>query len=307
MEKQYPQLQNQEYSLAVENMTLHLLIRAHEKSGDTVSPTELTRLALHTHTFAELLVCRSQTLLLNTEEGILELQPEEGVIIPPGVPHTSLLPLNNRIWVGIPFFCTPSVGRGTMDLYSLIAPFCSGSRIRLLRNFSGLSERVRIILEESDSRWPISSVLMLLQLLTELAQHTLPEPGGLCHTNTAADSETLRMNKLDYILNTEFMENITAQDIADALFISVRHLSRIVERRYGTTLHRVLTDMRITRAEKLLRTTDMSAEKIALIVGFGSKAGFWREFSRKYGVTPGEYRRMEKEENRKTSEAHFSE
>lgn len=297
MEKQYPQLQNQEYSLAVENMTLHLLIRAHEKDGDTVSPTELTRLALHTHTFAELLVCRSQTLLLNTEEGILELQPGEGVLIPPGVPHTSLLPLDNRIWEGIPFFCTPSVGRGTMDLYSLLAPFCSGSRIRFLRGFPGLSERVRGIMEESDSRWPISSVLMLLQLLTELAQSTLPEQIiGLSHTNTSADSETLRMNKLDYILNTEFMENITAQDIADALFISVRHLSRIVERRYGTTLHRVLTEMRIARAEKLLRTTDMSAEKIALIVGFGSKAGFWREFSRKYGMPPGEYRRTEKKE-----------
>ncbi|NLZ37661.1 MAG: helix-turn-helix domain-containing protein [Clostridiales bacterium] len=42
---------------------------------------------------------------------------------------------------------------------------------------------------------------------------------------------------------------------------------------------------------EMLRTSDMSAERIAMMVGFSSKNTFWKEFRKKYGVTPAEYRK----------------
>ncbi|MBQ7313979.1 MAG: AraC family transcriptional regulator [Clostridia bacterium] len=42
----------------------------------------------------------------------------------------------------------------------------------------------------------------------------------------------------------------------------------------------------------MLRTSDISAEKIAVMVGFSNKNSFWREFQKKYGVTPMEYRKL---------------
>jgi len=49
-------------------------------------------------------------------------------------------------------------------------------------------------------------------------------------------------------------------------------------------------DKRIQAAENLLLHSDLSVEKIAISVGFNSKVGFYREFSRKHHMTPAQFR-----------------
>ena len=52
-----------------------------------------------------------------------------------------------------------------------------------------------------------------------------------------------------------------------------------------------LKDIRLTRAEKMLRTTFLSIKQILKQVGIGSNAHFVHDFRRKYGMTPTTYRR----------------
>ena len=94
------------------------------------------------------------------------------------------------------------------------------------------------------------------------------------------------------------MKKLTMKEIADELYISSRQLDRIVRKRYGKTLHKVIMETRVRTAEQMLLTTDMTVERIGRAVGFSSGAGFYREFSAAYGMTPAEYRRKQKTEDR---------
>lgn len=52
-----------------------------------------------------------------------------------------------------------------------------------------------------------------------------------------------------------------------------------------------LKDMRLMRAEKMLRTTFLSIKQILKQVGIASNTHFVRDFRQKYGMTPTAYRR----------------
>ncbi|MDQ0840398.1 helix-turn-helix domain-containing protein [Streptomyces sp. V1I6] len=70
---------------------------------------------------------------------------------------------------------------------------------------------------------------------------------------------------------------------------------RSVARRFtaatGTTPHAWVLGMRLGRAEELLETTDLPAEEIACLAGYGSAAVLREQFVRRGGVPPRTYRR----------------
>jgi AraC-like DNA-binding protein len=52
-----------------------------------------------------------------------------------------------------------------------------------------------------------------------------------------------------------------------------------------------LTDWRLRKATKLLRETGSPVRVIAYQCGYESEAAFARAFKKRFGVSPGEYRR----------------
>jgi len=60
-----------------------------------------------------------------------------------------------------------------------------------------------------------------------------------------------------------------------------------------------LKEIRLVRAEKMLRTTFLSIKQILKQVGIASNAHFVRDFRRKYGTTPTAYRRTIRRKQRR--------
>jgi len=56
-----------------------------------------------------------------------------------------------------------------------------------------------------------------------------------------------------------------------------------------------ITEKRINEAEKYLTQTDLSIEEIQVKIGFTNKTRFFKEFSKYYNCTPGEYRKQHQE------------
>ena len=104
---------------------------------------------------------------------------------------------------------------------------------------------------------------------------------------------------LDYFVYHKFTESVTAAEIAKQLYISERQLARIAKERYGMTFHRVIIEKRIATAANLLACGGKTVEQISLAVGFQSKCCFYREFVKKYGMTPIEYRKKGCKESEK--------
>ncbi|GLZ77350.1 AraC family transcriptional regulator [Actinorhabdospora filicis] len=86
-------------------------------------------------------------------------------------------------------------------------------------------------------------------------------------------------------------KNITVADLARRALVSERGFARRFKDATGQSPHAWLTERRLRRAEELLEGGDLSVEEIAHHVGYGSAAALRRQFARRRGVAPRDYRR----------------
>jgi transcriptional regulator GlxA family with amidase domain len=100
--------------------------------------------------------------------------------------------------------------------------------------------------------------------------------------------------KLEGIIEAYYADNLSSEQIAKLMSVSKRQLSRIVQKRYGTTLRHVIMKKRLSVAAVMLENTHVSIQEIANNVGFNDVSVFRREFRSYYCATPTEYRELMK-------------
>ena len=92
-------------------------------------------------------------------------------------------------------------------------------------------------------------------------------------------------------LSEYYREKIYVEQIAAALHMSYRTLSRRFKEETGITLSEALNEIRIRNAKKLLVESDMRIYEIALAVGFENEYYFSNAFRKYSHMTPGKYRK----------------
>lgn len=86
-------------------------------------------------------------------------------------------------------------------------------------------------------------------------------------------------------------EPLTVEALARRAAMSPRTFYRRVQATTGTTPLRWLLTERVTRAQALLESTDLSVERIAALSGIGTANNLRHHFLKQLGTTPGDYRR----------------
>lgn len=97
------------------------------------------------------------------------------------------------------------------------------------------------------------------------------------------------------LIRREARRGINVTDIVEALPVSRRSLEQRFKQARGRTLLEELQQERLRQACKLLRFTDLALEQVAQECGFFSLQRFFIQFKRRYGMTPGNWRRNNKE------------
>lgn len=81
-----------------------------------------------------------------------------------------------------------------------------------------------------------------------------------------------------------------AEEFAQFVQRARPYLSRRVLELIGMPLSDFLREKQLAHAERLLRTTPLSVEQVALASAFGSEWTFHRRFKAAFGMTPATYR-----------------
>lgn len=89
-------------------------------------------------------------------------------------------------------------------------------------------------------------------------------------------------------------ERLTLEQTANAIHISKSYLCRILKEDMGCTFTEYVNGLRIELGKAYLRTTSLSLADISGSVGFDDQSYFTRVFKRLVGMTPGKYRRSNK-------------
>jgi AraC-like DNA-binding protein len=96
---------------------------------------------------------------------------------------------------------------------------------------------------------------------------------------------------IQYIDDNLDDEELKRETITDDLHINPVHLSFIFTQQVGMTLTEYIQNQRLEKAAELLTGTTTSIGDIADKCGYLDQNYFTRIFKRKYGLTPGAYRR----------------
>lgn len=89
-----------------------------------------------------------------------------------------------------------------------------------------------------------------------------------------------------------YSEDCTVEEMAEGVSLSPNYLRRKFKEATGQTILEYLTDVRLTIAGELLRNRRLKIKDVSVQSGYENVSYFTQLFSRKYGVTPNEYKKM---------------
>lgn len=102
------------------------------------------------------------------------------------------------------------------------------------------------------------------------------------------DSRTMEM--VEYI--RKHCESMNVKKLAKAFGYSENYCTQYIRSHTGQTISEILSEARISRADQLLASTDLSVSAIAEQVGYKSYSHFNELFRSYHGMTPGDYRKL---------------
>lgn len=105
------------------------------------------------------------------------------------------------------------------------------------------------------------------------------------------ESETLIENAIRYIDDNYAKSSLSVGEIAGSCCLSRYYFTRLFKIKMGKTPYQYVTDKRLYYAKSMLSMTDTSLSEISEKVGYSDQTVFIRAFSKKFGITPGAYRR----------------
>ncbi len=97
-------------------------------------------------------------------------------------------------------------------------------------------------------------------------------------------------------IGQHFNEQITLEDVAHSAHLSVSRLSHIFKEQTGLTIVDYITKVRIEYAKELLISTNKNCTEICFDTGYNNQSYFTRTFKDVTGMTPRQFREM----NRRT-------
>ena len=96
-------------------------------------------------------------------------------------------------------------------------------------------------------------------------------------------------NAMEY-MNANYAQKMQLSDVAEHVYVSPWHLSKLINSETGESFSEVLNGIRIKEAQKLMSDPSLRISDIADKVGFLDLAHFSRVFKKTVGMSANEYR-----------------
>ncbi|MGA9269667.1 MAG: ATP-binding protein, partial [Lutimonas sp.] len=146
----------------------------------------------------------------------------------------------------------------------------------------------------------VDQLIALRQRLRNSYQHLAQDPVIFSSEMEIREKDVPETNSLEYAFMqkvTEILEeNLSDEEfgignLCDALGMSRSQLYRKFSALTDTSVNVFIQNLRLIKARKLLRSTDLNVSEVAYDTGFKSPSHFSRVYSNKFGVSPSQERR----------------
>lgn len=93
-------------------------------------------------------------------------------------------------------------------------------------------------------------------------------------------------------INRNFKNVISLETLAQETGYSKNYFSKLFNDAFGMGINEYITQVRLSHAKKMLISTKDTVTNVGYASGFPSFTTFSREFKKKFGITPSEYRKQ---------------
>lgn len=155
------------------------------------------------------------------------------------------------------------------------------------KDFENISSILQCLVEQQDKMGVFQQTFsknlcecILIHLLQSLnTKHTISK------SNKTIYSAAL-------FINRNFKNMISLETLALETGYSKNHFSKLFNDAFGMGINEYITQVRLSHAKKMLISTKETVTNVGYTSGFHSFATFSREFKKKFGITPSEYRKQ---------------
>ncbi len=165
--------------------------------------------------------------------------------------------------------------------------------IKWQRELLGAVQCIQEAYANKDKTLGLTVQSLSYQIASLLSSH-MPESGQL---NAQADRRISSLRNMIGFVQQHYYERITLAGIASSGGVSVSSCCSIFRQQLKQTPIGFLTQYRLSKSMELLKSPGLSITEVALSTGFSSSSYFTECFRSQMGLTPGEFRRKEKNRN----------
>ncbi len=115
-----------------------------------------------------------------------------------------------------------------------------------------------------------------------------------------ADVNTYVSHMMNYI-NHHIEENISVLDVADYVKLARSYATTIFTKQVGMSPKSYIQNCRLTKARALLESSTLTIAEIAYSCGYAKSESLIKAFSKRYDISPGDYRKKLKAKGRHLS------
>lgn len=136
-----------------------------------------------------------------------------------------------------------------------------------------------------------SSLVYAQTMANAIAVHLLQQFSTQPHTSLNLDRGLSRykLKRVQQYIDDHLDQKIPLEDLAAIAGLSQYHFARAFKQSTGLSPHQYLIQMRITRAQQLLKQPNMSISEVAIACGFSNQSHFHRHFKKHLGITPKQF------------------
>ena len=244
----------------------------------------------HNHFYNEIIFVEKGHISLETETEKIELTQNSLVYVPKNLLHLLRFEPNCIYYaIGFTFQKIPTKDK-FLDSYNKFQQFFNDNIFNQELNNENVFIKLINKIQDYLTKPKTFSYLIIQTLLQEFILNLyelFAKNIDLTTTNAQIVSD------FNFALNQKINnlhDHSKLKDIAQELFISERQLSRIIKKQYGVSFIERKHQLRIESAKQLLKNTDLSIEKISERVAFYDTTTFKKQFLKRVGVTPTQYR-----------------
>lgn len=230
--------------------------------------------------YHQISVCRQGCGIFTCKDQSYKIMPGDLFYFAPLVPH-SYWACSEEPW--LVDFVNFNMGTSSLLLEEQHFVCRSGNP-----KFSSWIRQMYHLLENPGIYPQMEASKLLHHAVIELAEeYCRLSPSGITPKNSPIDT-------VIHFMESNFARDISSEELADQIGVSVSYLCRIFKNSYHLTPLQYLILLRISKAkEYMARYPDKSIKEISKLCGYHDSSYFGAEFKRITGMTPKTYRSLE--------------